>query len=70
MLRIGQIKLPYKVGDDQVFGYTLKKLHIQEKDVLNWRIFKKSIDARKEEIMAVYTIDIELKKEASFIKKK
>lgn len=69
MLRIGQIKLPYKVGDDQVFGYTLKKLHIQEKDVLNWRIFKKSIDARKEEIMAVYTIDIELKKEASFIKK-
>ena len=49
MLRIGQIKLPYQAGDDQVFGHTIKKLHIQEKDVLNWRIFKKSIDARKEE---------------------
>ena len=69
MLRVGQIKLPYRTGDDQVFGHTINKLHIQEKDVLNWRIFKKSIDARKDDIMAVYTVDLELRKEASFLKR-
>lgn len=70
MLRIGQIKIPYREGDKKVLTYTLKKLHIQEKDVVNWRIFKKSIDARKKEaIMAVYTLDLELKKEAAFLKR-
>lgn len=69
MLRIGQIKLPYREGDKKVFSHVLKKLHIQEKDVLYWRIFKKSIDARKEDIMAVYTIDLEIKKEDAFMKR-
>ena len=69
MLRVGQIKIPYREGDQKVFSYTLKKLHIQEKDVLDWRIFKKSIDARKEDIMAVYTVDLELKKENAFLKR-
>ena len=69
MLRVGQIKIPYREGDKKVFKHTLNKLHIQEKEVINWRIFKKSIDARKEEIMAVYTVDLELKKEAVFLKR-
>ena len=69
MLRIGQIKIPYRNGDKKVYQTVLKKLHIQEKDVLEWRIFKKSIDARKEDIMAVYTVDLELKKEEAFLKR-
>ena len=69
MLRIGQIKLPYRDGDKNVYKTTLNKLHIQEKDVLNWRIFKKSIDARKDDIMAVYTVDLEIKKEDNFLKR-
>ena len=63
MLRIGQIKLPYREEDTKVLPYLLKKIHIQEKDIISWRIFKKSIDARKKDaIMAVYTVDLEIKK--------
>ncbi len=70
MLRIGQIKIPYREGDSRVFSTVLKKLHIQEKDVESWKIFKKSIDARKkQEIMAVYTVDIQLKRENAFFKR-
>lgn len=70
MLRIGQIRIPYREGEDRVFAAVLKKLHIQEKDVEGWKIFKKSIDARKkQEIMAVYTVDIQLKREKAFMKR-
>lgn len=69
MLRIGQIKVPYKEGDQHVLQHTLKKLHIKENEVLRWRIFKKSIDARKKDIIAVYTVDVELKREATFMKR-
>ena len=70
MLRIGQIKIPYREKDRRAFEAAVKKLHIQEKEVLSWRIFKKSIDARKkQEIMAVYTLDIQLKRENTFLKR-
>ena len=70
MLRIGQIKLPYREEDTKVLPYLLKKIHIQEKDIISWRIFKKSIDARKKDaIMAVYTVDLEIKKESAFMKR-
>ena len=70
MLRIGQIKIPYRDGDSKVYKTLLKKLHIQEQEILSWKIFKKSIDARKkQEIMSVYTVDIELKHENSFLKR-
>lgn len=70
MLRIGQIKIPYRDGDSKVYKTLLKKLHIQEQEILSWKIFKKSIDARKkQEIMSVYTVDIELKHENAFLKR-
>ena len=70
MLRIGQIKIPYREKDRRAFEAAVKKLHIQEKEVLSWRIFKKSIDARKkQEIMAVYTLDIQLNRENAFLKR-
>lgn len=70
MLRIGQIKIPYQEGDSRIFETVLKKLHIQEKEVESWKIFKKSIDARKkQEIMAVYTVDVQLKHENGFLKR-
>lgn len=70
MIRIGQIKIPYKEGDRRVLETVLKKLHIHEKDVESWKIFKKSIDARKkQDIMAVYTVDLCLKHENAFLKR-
>ena len=38
--------------------------------MLSWRIYKKSIDARKKhEIMFVYTVDVRLKHENAFLKR-
>lgn len=68
MLRIGQIKIPYRDGDSKIYTTLLKKLHIQEQEMLSWRIYKKSIDARKKhEIMSVYTVDVRLKHENAFL---
>lgn len=70
MLRIGQIKIPYRDGDSKIYTTLLKKLHIQEQEMLSWRIYKKSIDARKKhEIMSVYTVDVRLKHENAFLKR-
>lgn len=70
MIRIGQIKVPYTDKKDRVFEALLKKLHLPEKEIISWSIFKKSVDARKKEmIMAVYTLDVVLKHEAAFLKR-
>ncbi|MDD3222260.1 MAG: FAD-dependent oxidoreductase [Clostridia bacterium] len=70
MIHIGQIKVPYKLGEKEIYKTLLKKLHIPEKEIVSWSIFKKSIDARKkQDIMAVYTLAVQLKHENAFLKK-
>lgn len=67
MIRIGQIKVPYTEKKDRIFQTLLKKLHLPEKEIISWSVFKKSVDARKKEaIMAVYTLDVTLKHENAF----
>lgn len=69
MIRITQIKMSYKKKDKDIYPLLLKKFHIPEKEIVFFRIFKKSIDARKkQDIMAVYTVDICLKHENRFLK--
>ncbi len=70
MIRIGQIKVPYTEKKDRIFQTLLKKLHLPEKEIISWSVFKKSVDARKKEaIMAVYTLDVTLKHENAFLKR-
>mgnify|MGYP000846022069 FL=1 len=70
MLRIPEIKLSLDMDEKLLRKEISKKLHIPEEAILSYRIFKKSIDARKKnEIHFVYVVDIEVKNEEIILKK-
>ncbi len=73
MIRIQSIKVPVSQGDqvgDKLEKKLLKALHIKKEDLLSWRIYKRSIDARrKDSIQLVYTIDATVKNEKQVLKK-
>ena len=64
MYRVRQIKVLVEEDNvDNLLYNTAKKLKIDRNDIANYKIVKKSIDARnKEEIYFVYEIDIETNK--------
>jgi len=64
MLRIANVKLRLHDKKDKIKVIVLKKLNINEKDLLDYSIYKESIDARdKGDILLVYTVNIKLKNE-------
>lgn len=69
MLRITNIKLSLDEEESLLKAKIAKKLKIPEKSIINYRIFKKSLDARKKNnIHFVYTLDAELKNEEKILK--
>lgn len=70
MIRVPEVKL-YLEQDEVLLKKELsKKLHIPEEAILSYKIFKKSIDARKKDhIHFVYTIDVEVNFEDNLLKK-
>ena len=59
MIRITQIKISIDEPVSKVKSLVLKKLRLQESDLLDYRIYKESIDARhRGEIDFIYTVDI------------
>lgn len=70
MLRINQIKVPPRHGEEDLKKALLRTLGIPEKALLGYKIFRQSIDARKKpEIVYVYTIDAEVQNEERILKK-
>lgn len=70
MLRIGQLKLEPNHSEQDLLQKIVKTLHISEKDVKQYQIKKKSIDARKKTYLQfVYTIDVEVINETRVLKK-
>ena len=70
MLRIYGVKLSIDQGCSNLKNSLINKLKISEKDLLGYKIFKQSVDARKaDNINFVYTVDVELKHEEAFLKK-
>lgn len=69
MLRISNIKL--KIDDEELLkNEIIKKLKISERDLKNYKIAKKSVDARKKnQIYFVYAVDFELFDESKMLKK-
>ena len=47
MLRIQQIKLTLSESLDQLPDKIINKLHISSEDLLSWRIYRESLDARR-----------------------
>lgn len=69
MLRVSNIKLDINESLDNIKPMLLKKLKISEKELLNYNIYKESIDARRKgKIDFVYTVDVELKHENNILK--
>lgn len=74
MIRISQIKLPIKHNENDMLQAIAKALKLPQKKIISHRIIKKSIDARKEEVKFIYTMEVELELEgketqASIIKR-
>ena len=59
MLRIRQIKT--NIENNNLKKAIANKLKIKEKDILNYQINKQSLDARKNNLMYVYEVDVKLK---------
>ena len=69
MIRINNIKIYSNISDLDVMKLTIKKNKINEKDIIEWHIAKKSIDARKkDDIHYNYSIEFKLKNEHKYKK--
>lgn len=65
MLRVSGIQLTMDESEDRIKHKITQKLRIKSSEILSYRINKKSIDARKKDrIIFVYTVDVEVKDEA------
>ena len=70
MLRVSQVKLPVTHTEEELEKKLIKMLHIEKGQLLSWNIWKQSLDARrKPELYYVYTLDAEVKGEASVYQK-
>ena len=68
MIRISQIKVPIKHDESFIKSKISKKLRIPINDILNFSIYKRSLDARKlNNLHYSYTIDIEVKNEKKIL---
>mgnify|MGYP000957320618 CR=1 FL=1 len=64
MIQISNIKIRKDISDTKLFETIIKKYKIEPKDVVEWHISRKSIDARKkDDIHYIYSIDLKLKNE-------
>ena len=67
MIRINNIKIRQDLSDYKLFETVIKKYKIQKEDILDWKISKKSIDARKkDDVCYVYSFDFKLKNEQKY----
>lgn len=70
MIRVPEIKLSLDDNEERLKFELAKKLKISEEDIFSYRIFKKSIDARKKNnIQFIYTLDVDLKNEDKVLHK-
>lgn len=70
MLRVSGIKLTLEQDEADLKKGLLAKLKIKEKDLIDFHIFKRSVDARKKDkIYFVYTVDATVANESAILSK-
>lgn len=70
MLRVPEIKLSLAQSERQLPDVLSKTLGIRQEDIKGWSIYKKSIDARKKEMISfVYSIDFQVDNEDKVLKR-
>ena len=70
MLRVNQIKVPIWVTEDKIKEHLIKgichKLKINSDQIIDYDIFKRSIDSRKNELLYVYSLNVKLHNEKKY----
>jgi uncharacterized FAD-dependent dehydrogenase len=67
MLRLNEIKLPLDHASEDLVKTILAKLGIKAAELLEYRVFRQAVDARKKgAIHLVYSVDVTLKNEGRF----
>ena len=70
MVRVHEIKLPFDHAAEDLTTAILLKLGIKADELIQYRIFRQAVDARKRgAIRVVYTVDVLLKNEQSFLRR-
>lgn len=70
MIRITQLKLPIEHKKQELYEKTAKLLRVAPSEIKQLKIVKQSVDARKkEQILFIYTVDVEVAKEQQILKK-
>lgn len=70
MIRVPNIKLQLDQDEIELEDIVARELNISKKEIIDLKIFKKSVDARrKDRIHFVYTLDLSLKDEAKVLKR-
>ena len=71
MLRVSGLKLSIEDDSAKLVSLLLKKLSIKREDLMNYKIFKQSVDARQRDSMIFfnYTVDAALKNEEAILKR-
>lgn len=68
MIRITELRLPIEHAPEELEAAILKRLGISSKDLVDFIVFKRSYDARKNIALAfIYTIDVSVKNEEAIL---
>ena len=67
MIRVYQVKCAH---ENEIEAHLCKKLRLTKKDLLSWAIHRKSVDARKQNVLFSYVIDCEVRNEKKYLKDK
>lgn len=67
MIRINNIKIRKDLSYDELFETVINKYKIKKEDIIDWKISRKSIDARKkDDVHYVYSVDFKLRNEHTY----
>ncbi|HUW25389.1 MAG TPA: NAD(P)/FAD-dependent oxidoreductase [Gallionella sp.] len=68
MLRLTDIRLPLTHQEDEIRAAILKRLDITKDDLIDYRIFRRGVDARKKHnILFTYTLHVTVRDEAAIL---
>jgi uncharacterized protein len=68
MIRITELRLPIEHAPEELEAAILKRLGISSKDLVDFIVFKRSYDARKNIALAfIYTVDVSVKNEEAVL---
>jgi len=61
MIRLSELKLPLEHQDSELAALIVQTLAIPASELLEWQVFKRSIDARQAQLRRVYVVDVSLR---------